>query len=293
MLHRISNELLPISAYLTLKENYELRFAIKTRLTKLKLNPRYFDESLKKQIDYEAYMSINRNYITNWDAFAIYLIKKEQYGYFSIIKPEYLRSQTVIYISHHRIGDLYGLQMLAGTQMQSILVSKCRYGYTESVKYLIAHMDPSLYDNEALVTACEFGNAGVVEALLKDDRIDPSTMSNEPIRKAAKNGHLEIVEMLMSDKRVDPGDKCNEALANSCYFGHYNVVVQLLHHQRVNPAANDNEPIRLAALNGHCKIVECLLQYSRVNPCAKHNQAYCLADLGKHARVMELLGLHS
>ncbi|KAJ3252651.1 hypothetical protein HK103_001352 [Boothiomyces macroporosus] len=290
MLEILQSELVEISTFLTLEEYYQLKFSIKTINFKPKLNPTYFNESIKSNIDYEPYMNINKDLIDSWDTFAVFLVQKEQYSYFRLIKPETLQQSTKLYVSHYKIGDEYGLKMLLNIPaLPSILISKAMHGYTQSARYLIKRMDPSSYDNGAIIAAAENNNLEILELLLNDDRVDPIARSNEPIRQAAQKGHYRIVERLMKLKRVNPADKHNEALVNACYFGHLDIVELLLRDKRVNPAANNNEPIRLAALNGHYEIVRYLLEFKRVDPNARDNQAYYLAEIGRHYRVLELL----
>ena len=55
-------------------------------------------------------------------------------------------------------------------------------GYTDIVRLLLAdsRVDPSDYDNEAILCACRCGHVNVVRVLLADSRVNPAVRDNTP-----------------------------------------------------------------------------------------------------------------
>ncbi|PRP75982.1 hypothetical protein PROFUN_01698 [Planoprotostelium fungivorum] len=126
-------------------------------------------------------------------------------------------------------------------------------GHTETVQLLLSYprVDPSVKDNEAIVSAVIEGHSETVRLLLSDSRVDPAAQDNRAIKYAADEGHSETVQLLLSDPRVDPSADDNDAIRGAARRGHTETVRLLLTHSRVNPSAKDNEAIRKAASNGH------------------------------------------
>lgn len=54
----------------------------------------------------------------------------------------------------------------------------------------------------ALMYACDFGHANVVGRLLLDKRVDPTSYENSAIIFAVTTGNLEVVKVLLKDERV-------------------------------------------------------------------------------------------
>ncbi len=101
--------------------------------------------------------------------------------------------------------------------------SKCKS--LDILMFLIndLHMDPSVKDNLAIITASEYGNIEVVRLLLSDKRVDPSAQNNQAIINASKWGELEVVRLLLSDKRVDPSAQHNGAIHQAHLSGHLDI----------------------------------------------------------------------
>ena len=59
-------------------------------------------------------------------------------------------------------------------------------------------MDPTDYDNYAIIYASENGHTEVVKLLLLEERVDPSDDDNSAIKYAAIYGHTEVVNLLLS-----------------------------------------------------------------------------------------------
>ena len=64
-------------------------------------------------------------------------------------------------------------------------------------------VDPSAINNQAIISASEFGHYKVVKLLLGDKRVNPAAQNNAAIKYAYKHKHYKVVELLSEDKRVD------------------------------------------------------------------------------------------
>ena len=56
--------------------------------------------------------------------------------------------------------------------------------------------------NDKLCKACKLGQNDVVSKMLNDVRVDPSLYDNKALMYATKSGHKIIMDMLMLDSRV-------------------------------------------------------------------------------------------
>ena len=63
-------------------------------------------------------------------------------------------------------------------------------------------VDPSQFDNIAIISASSAGGVDMVKKLIKDPRVDPSAQKNKAIKKAINYDHSDVVELLLEDKRV-------------------------------------------------------------------------------------------
>ncbi len=78
-------------------------------------------------------------------------------------------------------------------------------GHIEVVERLLQdpRVDPSVDDNDALVSACENGHSEVALRLLQDGRVDPSTDSGKyALELADRNNLVEVVDAFLRDPRV-------------------------------------------------------------------------------------------
>ena len=153
-------------------------------------------------------------------------------------------------------------------------------------------VDPSAYNNYAIVFASDNGHLEVVKLLLKDPRVDPSAKDNYSIELASENGHHEVVKLLLKDPRVDPSDDNNYAIRMASENGYNKVVELLLKDPRVDPSDEDNEAIRMASQAGDIEVVKLLLKDPRVDPSAHNNYAIRIASYKGHHEVVKLLLKH-
>jgi ankyrin repeat protein len=175
---------------------------------------------------------------------------------------------------------------------EAIIKAICK-GHTEIVRLLLQdeRVDPSARDNIAIWYASQGGHAEVVRLLLADPRVDPTALDNFAIRHASQHGHTEIVRLLLQDERVDPSELDNESIRLASQEGHTEIVRLLLQDERVDPSARDNKAIRVATQYNHADIVCLLLQDTtgRVDPTAQYNDAIVWACENGHTEIVQLL----
>jgi len=76
-------------------------------------------------------------------------------------------------------------------------------GDYNTVKKLLEYVDPSLYDQTALVHACLQNYIDIVLLLLADQRVIPNIDNDRPLYCACANGNVVLVRRLLEDPRVN------------------------------------------------------------------------------------------
>jgi hypothetical protein len=129
-----------------------------------------------------------------------------------------------------------------------------------------------------------------VELLLNDPRIDPTTYEQSALLDAATNGHVDIVRHLLKDPRVDPTIDNNQVLISASEQGHADIVSLLLTIPSVNPNARDDRAFHLAVENAHTRVVERLLP--RVDMNSKyHSLMYSIQRITFNTTHRDIIGL--
>lgn len=149
-----------------------------------------------------------------------------------------------------------------------ILVSAILGNDYDLFEKVLSRVDPSEFDNLAVILASEKGRIEMVNRLLQDPRVDPSAQGNLPLRLASQEGRLNVIDRLLQDPRVNPADHGNATLIIAAHNGHVNVVNRLLQDPRVDPAAQGNAALLVAAQQNHPEVIARLLQDPRVDPLA-------------------------
>jgi ankyrin repeat protein len=68
------------------------------------------------------------------------------------------------------------------------------------------------FDNYALCCACTYGNAKVIERLLKCEIVDPNACCDYPVLWASSKGYTDIIKILLSSNKIKCSVKYNLAL---------------------------------------------------------------------------------
>lgn len=87
---------------------------------------------------------------------------------------------------------------------------------------------------------------------------DPSFNRNYPLYLAVKYKRLGIVEFLLRDQRVNPGDNRDMAFRTAAEEGDVTILQRLLQDSRVDPMADDNYAMHIAVMDDKSEIVDIL-----------------------------------
>ncbi|KAJ3125533.1 hypothetical protein HK100_010747 [Physocladia obscura] len=138
--------------------------------------------------------------------------------------------------------------------------------HMEIVLLLLAdpRVDPTIWNNFALVCAAEFGHADIVSLLLQDPRVDPSARKNESLYYACKNGHISIVKLLLANPQSDPDAENNLAIKTAVFNNRKKIVELLIADPRVDASDSDNEALKDAKTFKYFEIAQILMGDSRV-----------------------------
>lgn len=181
-------------------------------------------------------------------------------------------------------------------------------GHTDCVTALLAHSSATAAASiDALGAAAEGGQLAVVELLLADENMQPSGYNQNALLQGAKKDHVSIVRRLLADSRVHLTQAARESIlyaAISC--GSVAVAALLLDgdphiplpplelpkpHTRLAPGRfSTTGLLQLAVQSGRAEMVHSLLLHPRVD--VNHDivcQALLSAARAGHVAVVEVL----
>lgn len=173
------------------------------------------------------------------------------------------------------------------------LVLASTHGHSEIVKLLLARDDIDVNATDGLLGlpplawASGNNNIGVVELLLKDERINVNDFGMQqfgefnikfteriqtPLLISAQLGYLEIIKLLLAHKNIDPNLQNDEGCAplmKAAEYGRVEVIKILLESKDIDPNIKDkkNETAFLKALKScHFEIARLLLSHPKTDP---------------------------
>jgi ankyrin repeat protein len=141
----------------------------------------------------------------------------------------------------------------------------CMHGYTDLVRLLLSHADPSNDKNLSLCYAVQFGHADIVELLLSDQRIDPSINQNT-LKFACRFGYDRVVQLLLDDGRTDPRVEYHSPVYIAIKRGWTNIVTMLLNDPRIEIEKHGNFFIIETIENDRIDMMEMILTNQRFAP---------------------------
>lgn len=144
---------------------------------------------------------------------------------------------------------------------QAFLASVMR-GHTKLVRTLLRMgVDPSVYDNRAIVIAADKGHLKIVKLLLANPSGGNTTAKyNEPFQKAIYKGHLKIALLIKEEPRFNVMDFLKFAVTVSAGYGRLNILQYMLsNYQRSIRQQNLYEALSSACGGGHLECVKLLM----------------------------------
>lgn len=87
--------------------------------------------------------------------------------------------------------------------LERMLLEACANGYRPVVHSILKLqlVDPSIQDNQALISACEYHSVKVLRLLLRDKRVDPTARDGLALTLATERGYSRTIALLTSDPR--------------------------------------------------------------------------------------------
>jgi len=140
------------------------------------------------------------------------------------------------------------------------------HSYVEIIRYFMEEklVDPSFYDNEAIITAVHAGNEEVIKILLADTRVNPGARQSNALIDAIKTRQsLEIIEALLKSPHVDLAAQHNLPIIEAVKSGRAAVVSLLLKYPAVDPSIDHHTPLRIACKRDYTNIIKILLNDRR------------------------------
>ena len=168
------------------------------------------------------------------------------------------------------------------------LTVACTYGNTEIVQLLLkdGRIDPSEFDNQALINASVGGFAEIVEILLKYSQVNPSAQKNKALNEACRQRSIKVVNLLVSDPRTQPS---YEAILESIRRKDDDIFLILMNGMKIDPSYQDNILILEASKSGCVGAVEYLLKHAIVDPATENNYPIIEASGRGNYMTVELL----
>jgi ankyrin repeat protein len=129
----------------------------------------------------------------------------------------------------------------AAANNNSAIINASAKGYYNVVKFLltIKKVDPSAQNNISFWNAVENGYIELVDLFLQDGRINSGTKSPNglyAIEIASYKGYAGIVELLLKDDRIDPSINNNLSLKYAVNENRYRILELLLADSRTDPS---------------------------------------------------------
>lgn len=163
-----------------------------------------------------------------------------------------------------------------------------KHNDVDAVRELIKDpdIDPSKYDNNAIITAIKHRFNEIVEVLIEDGR----SVNVDTFRCAVARSNEAIISLFIARPNIGSGKNINSALIVAVDNNRPNIVTMLLSHPNVDPCYNKNIVLQRAVENKLNDIVSILLADGRVNPGANDN-AILISSVswGRHDMVRLLL----
>ena len=87
--------------------------------------------------------------------------------------------------------------------LEGELLRACAAGHTQVVWNILrdSRVDPSIQDNQALISACKHYKTKILKMLLKDSRVDPIARGRQALHLAVARGYSRTLGMLLRDPR--------------------------------------------------------------------------------------------
>ncbi|MBT4963220.1 MAG: hypothetical protein HOI53_04195 [Francisellaceae bacterium] len=162
-------------------------------------------------------------------------------------------------------------------------------------KLIWGSIDPTVNNNEPIISAVIYGHSEIVRILLNDDRVDLSLFvgENSLLVKAVYAGHLSVVKVLLESQKVNPSNDGNLALKVSAGAGQPEILNELMKSERVNVSAKDIkdaiDEVDMKIIYGWTKEIENVLKILLAHKMADFNWVVTCIGTGALTIPMSLV----
>ncbi|KAI3654884.1 hypothetical protein MP228_000264 [Amoeboaphelidium protococcarum] len=138
-------------------------------------------------------------------------------------------------------SGVHGMQDQGVMRVNTRFLRACRVGDLDT--YLLSvtmfGIDPSIKENQCLMSAAQIGHTDIVRELLLDMRVDIYDHDNLALINAAGRCHLDVVQMLVGNYRFRNDLGCDKALEAAAEIGCTAVILFLLLDSRTSAMLSD------------------------------------------------------
>ncbi|XP_064909402.1 ankyrin repeat domain-containing protein 29 isoform X5 [Columba livia] len=206
-----------------------------------------------------------------------------------------------------RKGNLALLQLLLNSGRVDVdckdsdggtaLLAACQYGHAKVVETLLKHganIHDQLYDGaSAIFLAAQGGYLDVIRLLLSSGAKvnQPRQDGTAPLWIASQMGHSEVVRVMLlrGAERDAARDDGTTALLKAAIKGYNNVIEELLKFSpTLGLLKNGTSALHAAVLSGNARTVALLLE-AGADPCLRNKANELPAELTKNERILRLL----
>ncbi|XP_039586028.1 ankyrin repeat domain-containing protein 29 isoform X3 [Passer montanus] len=206
-----------------------------------------------------------------------------------------------------RKGNLALLQLLLNSGRVDVdckdsdggtaLLAACQYGHAKVVETLLKHganIHDQLYDGaSAIFLAAQGGYLDVIRLLLSSGAKvnQPRQDGTAPLWIASQMGHSEVVRVMLlrGAERDAARDDGTTALLKAAIKGYNNVIEELLKFSpTLGLLKNGTSALHAAVLSGNVRTVALLLE-AGADPCLRNKANELPAELTKNERILRLL----
>lgn len=164
----------------------------------------------------------------------------------------------------HRYNQIKSLTKYPFRNPEVVFEQSLFTGDKYNTDILVHYLSLPLKINYLLRSARE-GNYFLLDRILDDSRVDPSIYNNMAIIDAIKNGHANVVQRLLMDPRVDPNADGNVAFEKAIINNDIATVSVILNSDRFKSNKPFDVFVQISIDLGHVEMARILLTNDQIN----------------------------
>ena len=166
------------------------------------------------------------------------------------------------------------------------------------LKYLLkkTNIDPNksdYYYDSPIVKACKIGNEDIIKILINDDRVDPSVDNNEALLSAVSKKSVEIITLLLKDDRVTPS-KNPKILMEAIHRKDLEIFNLISEYDDIDFKGDSysyyfDKPLYASIVRGFIDAVDFLINNKNLDPSIENNKLIIEANKKGEEEISQLL----